>query len=95
MGGFNTGEPSLAIGMADSAAGMLVIADRAFPGVPLWKAFTGSCAHLLIRARSVVARRPIEVLPDGTYLARMSLGGQRASHPGGRRRGRTWQYTTA
>ena len=83
VGGFNTGEPNLAIGMADSAAGMLVIADRAFPGVPLWKAFTGVGAHLLIRARSVVARRPIEVLPDGTYLARMSLGGQRASHPGG------------
>ena len=97
VGGFNTGEPNLAIGMAGSAAGMLVIADRAFPGVPLWKAFTGAGAHLLIRARSVVARRPIEVLPDGTYLARMSLGGQRASHPGwgdgrvdrvpGRRRG--------
>ena len=83
VGGFNTGEPNLAIGMAGSAAGMLVIADRAFPGVPLWKAFTGAGAHLLIRARSVVARRPIEVLPDGTYLARMSLGGQRASHPGG------------
>ena len=83
VGGFNGGEPELAIEMAASAPGMLVIMDRGFPGVPLWKAFTGAGAHLLIRARSSVARRPIKVLPDGTYLARMSLGGQRASHPGG------------
>ena len=83
VGGFNTGEPELAIAMAESATGMLVIMDRGLAGVPLWKAYTGAGAHLLIRARSSVARRPIEVLPDGTYLARMSLGGQRASHPGG------------
>jgi len=83
VGGFSGGEPELAIGMAASAAGMLVIAGRGFPGVPLWKAFTSAGAHLLIRARASVARRPVEVLPDGTYLARMSPGGQRASHPGG------------
>jgi hypothetical protein len=83
VGGFNGGEPELAAEMAGSAAGMLVIMDRAFPGVELWKGYTGAGAHLLLRARSVVARRPVELLPDGTYLARMSLGGQRASHPGG------------
>jgi hypothetical protein len=40
-------------------------------------------AHLLIRARSCVAHRPVEVLQDGTYLARMNLAGQKGAHPGG------------
>ncbi|WP_331751134.1 IS4 family transposase (plasmid) [Streptomyces globisporus] len=83
IGGFNGGERELAVQMADSAAGMLVIMDRGFPGVELWKAYTRAGAHLLLRARSTVASRPLEVLPDGTYLGRMSLAGQRASHPGG------------
>ncbi|MEU1276723.1 IS4 family transposase [Streptomyces sp. NPDC005799] len=83
VGGFSGGEPELAIPAADSAAGMLVIMDRGFPGVALWKAYTGAGAHLLVRARSSVAARPAEVLPDGSYLGRMSLAGQRASHPGG------------
>ncbi|MFE2493675.1 IS4 family transposase [Streptomyces scopuliridis] len=83
VGGFNGGEPELAIKMADSAAGMLVIMDRGFPGVVLWRAYTGAGAHLLIRARSSVAARPVEHLPDGTYLARMNLAGQKGAHPGG------------
>jgi Insertion element 4 transposase N-terminal/Transposase DDE domain len=83
VGGFKGGEPELAIKVAGSAAGMLVIMDRGFPGVALWKAYTQAEAHLLIRARSSVAAKPIRVLEDGTYLARMSLAGQRGSHPGG------------
>jgi hypothetical protein len=62
---------------------MLVIMDRGFPGVALWKAYTQARAHLLIRARSSVARRPVKVLDDGTYLARMNLAGQKGAHPGG------------
>jgi len=69
--------------MAGSAAGMLVIMDRGFPGVALWKAYTQARAHLLIRARSSVARRPVQVLDDGTYLARMNLAGHKGAHPGG------------
>ena len=83
VGGFRAGEPELAIAMAPSAAGMLVIMDRGFPGVALWKAYTRAGAHLLIRARSSVARRPVQVLEDGTYLARMNLAGQKGAHPGG------------
>ena len=83
VGGFRGGEPELAIAMAGSAAGMLVIMDRGFPGVALWKAYTQARAHLLIRARSSVARRPVQVLGDGTYLARMNLAGQKGAHPGG------------
>jgi Insertion element 4 transposase N-terminal/Transposase DDE domain len=83
VGGFNGGEPELAAAMAPAAAGMLVIMDRGFPGVALWKAYTQAKAHLLIRARSTVAARPVQVLPDGTYLARMNLAGQKGAHPGG------------
>jgi hypothetical protein len=83
VGGFRGGEPELAVAMAPSAAGMLVIMDRGFPGVALWKAYTQAGAHLLIRARSSVARRPVRVLADGTYLARMNLAGQKGAHPGG------------
>src|SRR5881394_2270810 len=83
VGGFRAGEPELAIAMAGSAIGMLVIMDRGFPGVALWKAYTQAGAHLLIRARSSVARRPVKVLDDGTYLARMNLAGQKGAHPGG------------
>jgi hypothetical protein len=56
--------------------------DRGFPGVALWRAYTEAGAHLLIRARSCVAARPIEYLPDGTYLARMNLAGQKRAAPG-------------
>ena len=76
------GEPELAIRLAPSAAGMLVIMDRGFPGVALWRAYTGARAHLLIRARSCVAARPVGHLPDGTYLARMNLAGQKRAAPG-------------
>jgi hypothetical protein len=50
VGGFRGGEPELAVAMAGSAAGMLMIMDRSFPGVALWKAYTQAGAHLLIRA---------------------------------------------
>ncbi|OKI79505.1 hypothetical protein A6A27_40550 [Micromonospora sp. CB01531] len=83
VGGFNTGEPELAIALAGSARGMLVIMDRGFPGVVLWKAYAGAGAHLLLRARLPVAHRPVEHLPDGTYLARMNPAGQKGAHPDG------------
>ncbi|MFJ5036242.1 IS4 family transposase [Streptomyces sp. NPDC088560] len=83
VGGFSGGERELAIALAGSASGMLVIMDRNFPGVVLWKTYLGAGAHLLIRARSPVAHRPVEHLPDGTYLARMNLAGQKGAHHGG------------
>ncbi|MFC5035077.1 IS4 family transposase [Streptomyces fildesensis] len=83
VGGFNGGERELAITLAGSAAGMLVVMDRNFPGVALWKAYLEAGSHLLLRARSPVAHRPVEHLADGTYLARMNLAGQKGAHPGG------------
>ncbi|WP_405754120.1 IS4 family transposase [Streptomyces sp. NBC_00073] len=83
VGGSNGGERELAIALAVSAAGMLVVMDRNFPGVALWKAYLGAGSHLLLRARSPVAHRPVEYLADGTYSARMNLAGQKGAHPGG------------
>lgn len=82
VGRFRDGEQELAITLARSAAGMLVIMDRGFPGTALWRAYTGAGAHLLLRARSCVAARPVEFLEDGTYLARMNRAGQKGAAPG-------------
>ncbi len=41
VGGFRGGEPDLAIAMAGRAAGMLVIMDRAFPGVACGRLIRG------------------------------------------------------
>jgi hypothetical protein len=45
----------------------LVIMDRGFPGGALWNAYTQAGAHLLIRARSTVAARPVKVLDEGAH----------------------------
>ncbi|WP_331772980.1 IS4 family transposase (plasmid) [Embleya sp. NBC_00888] len=82
MGGFCNGEPETAIKLAPSAGGMLVVMDRAFAGVALWRAYADAGAHLLIRAKSCIATRPIEHLGDGTYPARMNPAGQKRAAPG-------------
>ena len=85
IGGFHGGESDLALGMAPSAAGMLVLMDRLYPRVALFRAYAGAGAHLLVRARDSVARDVQQVLADGTYLAWMyesgySGRGSRAGH---------------
>ena len=49
----------------------------------LWTAYPQARAHPLIRARSTVAGRPVQLLADGTYPARMNPAGQQGAHPGG------------
>ena len=82
VGGVNVGEQELAVSIAPSAAGMLVIMDRGFPSVAVWKAYTQAGAHVLIRAGTKTAARVEEVLADGTYLTTMrpahGKGGTRA-----------------
>ena len=51
--------------------GMLVLADREFYGFALWQAFSSRGAELLWRVRSSITLTPFEVLPDGSYLARI------------------------
>jgi hypothetical protein len=50
---------------------MLVLADRNFLSHTLVRDVLGSGAHILWRASASFALRPIEVLPDGTYLAQL------------------------
>ncbi|MER6375109.1 transposase [Streptomyces mirabilis] len=81
VGGLVDSEQDLAAPLAVAAAGMLVIMDRGFVGVGVWRAFTGAGAHVLIRAKTNNARTPIAHLPDGTYLAEISQWtGGRKSH---------------
>jgi hypothetical protein len=92
------GEPELAIRLASSAAGMLVIMDRGFPGVALWRAYTrgrGPSADpgAVLRGRPadrVLAGRD---LPGPDEPGRAEAGGTGACRPardrvpGRRRRG--------
>jgi hypothetical protein len=75
LGGYRTSEVTLTARLVRSTApGMLVLADREFLGVPLWRAFTATGAHLLWR---VPANRVLPVqrrLPDGSWLSRIHAG---------------------
>ncbi|MDN3029299.1 IS4 family transposase [Streptomyces sp. S.PB5] len=72
VAGCRTGEVTLVGRLPRSCGpGELVLADREFLGVPLWRAFTGSGADLLWR---VPANRvlPVErMLRDGSWLSRI------------------------
>jgi hypothetical protein len=50
-------------------AGLLVLADRNFPGYELWAAAAAGGADLIWRVRRNVVLTPLEVLPDGSYRA--------------------------
>ncbi|MGW3669562.1 IS4 family transposase [Streptomyces sp. NPDC005141] len=75
LAGCRTGEVTLVGRLPRScAAGQLVLADREFLGVPLWRAFTDSGADLLWR---VPANRVLPVrklLRDGSWLSDMYAG---------------------
>ena len=69
IGTYLTGEAVLAGQLADAVGeGDLVIFDRRFVSISLYKAFTGRGAEVLVRAKRQVARRNVVYLPDGTYL---------------------------
>ncbi|KAB1139977.1 IS4 family transposase [Streptomyces luteolifulvus] len=72
VGGLVDSEQDLAAPLAADTDGMLVIMDRGFVGVNVWQEFTKAGAHVLIRAKTNNARTPLEHLPDGTYLAKIS-----------------------
>ncbi|MDX8035875.1 IS4 family transposase [Lentzea sp. BCCO 10_0856] len=76
FGGYRTGEQDLAAGLASALRqDMLVLADRNFPGGPLWTAMTGRGAQLLWRIKTGQFALPVEqVLPDGTYLSSFTSG---------------------
>lgn len=51
--------------------GMVLLADREFFSFPLWNACVTRGCHLLWRGRSNLVLEPIEVLSDGSYLAKI------------------------
>ncbi|MEU0036319.1 IS4 family transposase [Streptomyces sp. NPDC006333] len=75
LAGCRTGEVTLVGRLPRScSAGQLVLADREFLGVPLWRAFTDSGADLLWR---VPANRVLPVnklLRDGSWLSSIHAG---------------------
>jgi hypothetical protein len=77
IGRFLDGESSLAALLVRSITpGMLLLADRNFPSVRLWRLFTKAGADLLWRAKEPVANRVVRHLDDGSYLAKFGDGTQ-------------------
>ena len=73
FGPYTVGEQSLALDLlAVFEPGMLVAADRNFLSHTLARDVLGTGAHILWRASASFALRPIKVLADGTYLARLN-----------------------
>ena len=74
MGPYRSAETKLLRDLLPSLEpGMLVLADRDFPRVELWKQFLARGADLLWRANSRVATRRLRDLGDGSYLAAFGL----------------------
>jgi len=72
LGSYATGEVTLAKDVVPHLQpGMLCLADRYFPGYPLWKQTIETKAELVWRVREKVRFPVEEVLPDGSYLSRL------------------------
>jgi len=78
LGRYDTSEIELAKALVDHLRpGMLCLADRLFPGTPLWKKAAATGAHLLWRAKTSLQLTRIEDLPDGSWLARWAPSQER------------------
>jgi hypothetical protein len=70
LGSYATGEVTLARSMVTHLRpGMLCLADRYFPGYPLWKQAVETGADLVWRVRQVIGFSEVERLPDGSWLS--------------------------
>ncbi|MBJ7283545.1 MAG: IS4 family transposase [Akkermansiaceae bacterium] len=71
LGGYKDSEIHLAKPLTPRLRkGMLCMADRFFSGYEIWKQFAATEAHLLWRAKISLLLEKIEVLADGSYLAK-------------------------
>lgn len=80
LGSIRTGERELAgqlLGAADED--MLIIGDRGFFSYDMWVEFLRTGADVLFRAWSTMKLTPIEVLPDGTWIAEIRKKSARSS----------------
>ena len=72
IGRYTDAEQSLAADLLGCfGPGMLVLADRKFLSWSAARAFLAAGAHILWRASASFALKPVQVLPDGTYLAEL------------------------
>ncbi|MHB8345510.1 MAG: IS4 family transposase [Ferrimicrobium sp.] len=72
VGGYHKGEKTLTKEvLVNFGPGMLVIADRNFPGYELWRDAVSTGADLLFRAGSSFELPIDQVLLDGSYLSRL------------------------
>jgi hypothetical protein len=66
------GEQSMVEGlMRHVRAGMLLLCDRNFFSYRLWKQLVQRSAQVLLRAKCNLILKPIQNLPDGSYLAKI------------------------
>jgi hypothetical protein len=76
-----TGEKTLTAGLLPRLqAGMLVLADRNFPGCELWRDAAATGAELLWRIGASFTLPAGEVLADGTYLSPVIAGRLEGDH---------------
>jgi hypothetical protein len=87
LGRYDDSERWLAAQLARSLRfDMLVIQDRGFMEVRLWRAYRATGAHLLWRIAANVATKVVKVLDDGTYIAQVQASkknkrGPSSDHP--------------
>jgi Insertion element 4 transposase N-terminal len=75
MGPYRDSEQALARDLLEQECfgpGMLVLADRKFLSWALAREFLATGAHILWRASAAFTLKPVKVLEDGTYLARLT-----------------------
>ena len=68
--------------------GMLLLADRNFPGYDLWGLAAATGADLLWRVKGNRVLPPLEVLPDGSFISVMATPAENLRHGQARARGR-------
>jgi hypothetical protein len=80
IGSFTIAERRLAEGLIRSLRpGMLLLADRGFPSVWLWKQMAATGADLVWRVSKAWKLQPEEILSDGSWISTVSMGhGRRA-----------------
>jgi Insertion element 4 transposase N-terminal/Transposase DDE domain len=82
FGPYTRGEQTMALDLLGAfTPEMLVLADRNFLSHTLVRDTLATGAHILWRASASFALRPVEVLPDGTYLAVLKPARKSAGPP--------------
>jgi hypothetical protein len=70
-------------------AGMLLLADRDFPGHELWGLAAASGADMVWRITKNLVFPPVKILPDGSFLSIMPTPAENVRHGQARARGQT------